>query len=148
MALVRTLTLFVALAASAAAAQEKTVTVADFTGTWNIELMSHQIALVIEPKEANNVTATMMIMGRDVLLKGELVDKTIKLVGVPGDHLSEGGHVVAKPAGQGGQAITVTMQDDGTIAGEMMTNQGPAKWTGEKLRTRKKGPQKAQMAQR
>lgn len=130
------LALVVTALASAAAAQEKKVSVADFAGTWNIEVMSHQIALVIEPKEANTVTATMMVMGNDVPLKGELVDKTITLVGIPGDTQSHGGHVQAKP---GGQAITVTMQDDGTIAGEMMTNNGPVKWTGEKLRTRKKG---------
>ena len=29
--------------------------------------------------------------------------------------------------------IVVTLQEDGTIVGEMMTNQGPVKWTGEKL---------------
>ena len=125
-----------ALTAAGTAAQEKKVTVADFAGTWNIEVMSHQVALVIEPKEANTVTATMMVMGNDVPLKGELVDKTITLVGIPGETHSQGGHVQATP---GGQAITVTMQDDGTIAGEMMTNHGPVKWTGEKLRPRKKG---------
>ena len=27
--------------------------------------------------------------------------------------------------------------DDGTLAGEMMTNAGPAKWTGERLKKRK-----------
>jgi hypothetical protein len=136
MALVRIASLAVALLAATAAAQERKITVADFAGTWNIEVMSHQIALVIEPKEANTVTATMMVMGNDVPLKGELVDKTITLVGIPGETHSQGPHVQAKP---GGQAITVTMQDDGTIAGEMMTNNGPVKWTGEKLRTRKKG---------
>lgn len=130
------LLLVFAVAAAGAAAQEKKLTSADFAGTWNIEVMSHQIALVIEPKEANTVTATMMVMGNDVPLKGELVDKTITLVGIPGETHSQGAHVQAKP---GGQAITVTMQDDGTIAGEMMTNNGPVKWTGEKLRTRKKG---------
>lgn len=130
------LLLALAVAASGAAAQEKKLTSADFAGTWNIEVMSHQIALVIEPKESNTVTATMMVMGNDVPLKGELVDKTITLVGIPGETHSQGGHVQAK---HGGQAITVTMQDDGTIAGEMMTNNGPVKWTGEKLRTRKKG---------
>ena len=136
MALVRIASLAVALLATTAAAQEKKVTVADFAGTWNIEVMSHQIALVIEPKEANTVTATMMVMGNDVPLKGELVDKTITLVGIPGETQSQGAHVQAKP---GGQAITVTLQEDGTIAGEMMTHDGPVKWTGEKLRTRKKG---------
>jgi hypothetical protein len=134
------LTVLIAISGAAAFAQDNKVTVADFAGTWNIEVMSHQMALVIEPKDAGSVTATMMVMGRDVALKGDLVDRTIKLVGIPGDpSTAEGGHVVAKPAGTGGQAITVTLQKDGTIAGEMMTNNGPVKWVGEKLKTRKKG---------
>jgi hypothetical protein len=128
--------LSIAVLTTALTAQGRQPSVADFAGTWNIELMSHQIALVIDPQEANTVTATLMIMGRDVPLEGELVDRTIALVGIPGETTS-GGHVVAKP-GTTGQAITVTLQEDGTIAGEMMTSQGPAKWTGEKLKTRKK----------
>jgi hypothetical protein len=132
-----------------AAAQEKKVTVADFAGTWNIEVMSHQIAMVIEPSEGNSVTATMMMMGRDTLLKGELVDKTLTLVGVkseangtmPPEHGTPGHDhdVPAAAAGGGAKPILVTLQEDGTIAGEMMTNQGPVKWTGEKLRAKKKG---------
>ena len=81
--MLKTLTFVAALAvAVTAAAQDKKVTAADFAGTWNIEAMSHQIALVIEPAEGNKVTATMMMMGRDMLLKGELVDRTLTLVGV------------------------------------------------------------------
>lgn len=133
-----------ALVAVGATAQEKKVTVADFVGTWNIEVMSHQIALVIEAADGNKATGTMMAMGRDTLLKGELVDRTITFVGVkteananmPGDHQPPGsaanGQATAKP-------ITVTLQEDGTITGEMMTTGGPVKWTGEKLRARKKG---------
>ena len=132
--------------ASAAVAQEKKVTTADFAGTWNIEVMSHQIALVVEPAEGNKVTATMMMMGRDTLLKGELVEKTLTLVGVkseangamPPEHGSPG-HDHEAPAGAGPKPITVTLQEDGTIAGEMMTSAGPMKWTGEKLRAKKKG---------
>jgi len=76
-------TLAAALAVTAiAAAQDRKVTTADFAGTWNIEVMSHQIALVIEPAEDNKVTATMMMMGRDTLLKGDLSDRTLTLVGV------------------------------------------------------------------
>jgi len=118
---------------TAVAAQDKTFTVDDFAGTWNIEVMSHQVALVIEKQEGNKVTATMMMMGRDVPLKGELVDRTMTFVGVKPE--GEGGHVnVAANA----RPIVVTMQDDGTLTGEMMTNNGPVKWTAEKLRTRKK----------
>ena len=70
------------LAGASASAQDKKVTVDDFVGTWNIEVMSHQVALVIEKQDANKVTGTMMMMGRDVPLKGELVDRTITFVGV------------------------------------------------------------------
>ena len=35
--------------------------------------------------------------------------------------------------------IVVTLQEDGTLSGEMMTTGGPVKWTGEKLKAKKKG---------
>ena len=125
------------LTASLAAAQDKKpVTVADFAGTWNVEVMSHQIALVIEPQEGNKVTATMMMMGTDVPLKGELVDDTLTLTGVKPEAGAVGAHV---PQGPGAKPITVKLLEDGTVAGEMMTSNGPVKWTGEKLQTKKKG---------
>ena len=81
--MVKPLTLAVALMVlSTTAFAQKTATVADFAGTWNIELMSHQIALVIEPLDGNKVNATMMMMGRDVPLQGELVDNTLLLKGL------------------------------------------------------------------
>ncbi len=126
-----------ALTASIAAAQDKKpVTVADFAGTWNVEVMSHQIALVIEPQDGNMVTATMMMMGTDVPLRGELVGDTLTLTGVKPEAGAAGAHV---PQGPGAKPITVKLQEDGTVAGEMMTNNGPVKWTGEKLKTKKKG---------
>jgi hypothetical protein len=132
--MVRTTVVVVALLVAGSSAQDKKFTVDDFVGTWNIEVMSHQVALVIEKQEANKVTGTMMMMGRDVPLKGELVDRTITFVGVKPEG-EAGGHVnVAANA----KPIVVTMQDDGTLTGEMMTNNGPVKWTGEKLKTRKK----------
>ena len=132
--------------ATAASAQDKKVTTADFAGTWNIEVMSHQIAMVIEPAEGNKVTATMMMMGRDTLLKGELTDRTLTLTGVkteatgkmPPEHGTPG-HDHEVPAAAAPKPIIVTLQEDGTIAGEMMTTGGPVKWTGEKLRAKKKG---------
>jgi hypothetical protein len=139
-----TVVALIAFATAATFAQEKKVTVADFAGTWNIEMMSHQIALVIEPADGNKVTATMMMMGRDTPLKGELTERTLSLVGVK----PEGGAAAAAPAApEHGPApsanapkpIVITLQEDGTITGEMMTSQGPVKWTGEKLKTKKKG---------
>jgi hypothetical protein len=135
-------------AAKVEAQQKKNVTVADFVGTWNIEMMSHQIALVIEAGEGNKVTATMMMMNNDTPLKGELVADTLTLTGVKKEG-SEGSAAVIAPNGATEappqrmmpppKPITVTLMEDGTIGGEMMTNQGPVKWTGEKLRTKKKG---------
>ena len=133
--------------ATTAVAQDKKITTADFAGTWNIEVMSHQIALVVEPTEGNKVNATMMMMGRDTVLKGELADRTLTLVGVktegngamPPEHGTPGHDHDVPGAGPAPKPIIVTLQEDGTIAGEMMTTGGPVKWTGEKLRTRKKG---------
>ena len=135
-----------ALAGAAVFAQEKTVTVADFVGTWNIEVMSHQVALVIEPQEGNKVTGTMMMMGRDVPLKGELAGRRISFVGVKEveSHVESAHTGGASTAGNQSPAanakpIVVTLLEDGTLSGEMMTTGGPVKWVGEKLRTKKKG---------
>lgn len=143
---------FALTAATVSAQQKKNVTVADFVGTWNIEMMSHQIALVIEPViepgGGNKVTATMMMMNNDVPLKGELAADTLTLVGVKKEG-SEGGAALITPHGSAEaqpqrampppRPITVVLMDDGTIQAEMMTPQGPVKGTGEKLRAKKKG---------
>ncbi len=145
-----TLAIVLALAAGASAQEKPAVTTADFAGTWNIEVMSHQIALVIEATEGNKVTATMMAMGRDTPLKGELVDRTLTLVGVKTDAEAAAApdpaaaHAAAEP-GAGHEAhaapapkpIIATLQDDGTLVGEMTTTAGPVKWTAEKLKKRK-----------
>lgn len=123
-------------------AQEKTISVDDFAGTWNIEFMSHQLALVIEPAGANKATATLMVMGRDIPLKGELVGRTITFTGVK----PEGEAAEATPShggvtannGPAAKPIVVTLQQDGTLTGEMMTNNGPGTWTAEKLKPRRK----------
>ena len=135
----------IALAGASTFAQEKPVTIADFAGTWNIEVMSHQVALVIEPQEGNKVTGTMMMMGRDLPLEGELAGRSISFVGVKEveTHV-EAAHAGASPVGGQNPAanakpIVVTLLEDGTLSGEMMTSGGPVKWVGEKLKTKKKG---------
>lgn len=132
------------LAATSSLAAQPTVTTTDFAGTWNIEFMSHQIALVIEPADATHVTATMMMMGRDLALKGELAGRTLTLVrdkaaaaADPAPGAGAPPHGAQPGAGAEPKPITVTLNEDGTIAGEMMTTQGPGTWTGERLRKRK-----------
>lgn len=130
-------------AVAGVAAAQGSVTTAAFSGTWNIEFMSHQIALVIEPKDATHVTATMMMPGgRDLALVGVLAGRTLTLTGDPAaagagassaDQAASGAPSHPPPA----RPIAVTLQDDGTIIGEMMTANGPGTWTGERLRKRK-----------
>jgi hypothetical protein len=139
------LAVLLAAAGASTSAQDKAVTVADFAGTWNIEVMSHQVALVIEAQEGNKVTGTMMMMGRDVPLKGELAGRSISFVGVKEVEAHvEAAHGGASPAGSqnsnaNAKPIVVTLLEDGTLSGEMMTSGGPVKWVGEKLKARKKG---------
>lgn len=145
MTIIRFALAVLACAWTTAASAQPPVTTADFSGTWNIELMSHQIALVIEPKDATHVTATMMMMGRDVALKGELTERTLTLVADRSDPATAAGHGAPSPATEGAtpaekpapRPIVVTLQDDGTISGTMMTTAGPANWTGERLKKRK-----------
>ena len=132
-------TFALAAIAVAVSAQEKKITVDDFVGTWNIELMSHQVALVVEPADGTKVNATLMVMGRDTPLKGEFADRSITLSAIKQEGEGGGPGVHAAPASSGAKPLVITMQDDGTIAGEMMTQQGPVKFTGEKLKTKKKG---------
>lgn len=133
------LTLALTVVTSAAFAQARSATLADYEGTWNIELMSHQIALVVEPKDDGTAAATMMIMGNDLHLKGEVVNGELVLKGVKpeGTETSPSVHMV--PASEGARPIVIKLQEDGTINGEMMTQMGAAKFTGEKLKAKKKG---------
>ena len=143
--MIRKLTFAIAVMALAvtASAQEKKLTVADFAGTWNIEVMSHQIALVVEPKDDTKVDATLMIMGRDQLLTGEVIDGVLTLAGVKpqgaeGDSGAAGPHSVPSSNQNGERPLVITLNEDGTISGEMTTQMGVTKFTGEKLKATKK----------
>jgi hypothetical protein len=122
------------------------VTTADFAGTWNIDVASHQVALVIEVTDETHVTATMMMMGRDLPLNGTLAGRTLTLVGIKAPGTPAGGaaaearlHAGAPDATPSAppKPITVSLEEDGTLSGEMMTTQGPTTWTGKRLKTRK-----------
>ena len=93
----------------------------------------------------------MMTMGRDTLLKGELVDRTMTLVGVKTDAEAAAApdpaaaHAAAEPgagheahAAPAAKPIIATLQDDGTLVGEMTTTIGSGEVDGEKLKKRKK----------
>ena len=130
MAMVRILVLAVALAVSAAAttAQDKSATgsLTDVTGVWVMMVEGHQIGLELEQK-ADKVEGIMHAMGRRILLVGSFVDRTLTLKGErPEDQLPHGNS-------EGGP-ITATMLDNGTLEGELSTNRGRTKWTGERFK--------------
>ena len=117
------------LTAAAAAAQpaESAGSLTDVTGTWVMEVGGHQIALELEQKETR-VEGVMHAMGQRVLLIGEYKDRALTL---KGERPEDGaGH-----DGKGGP-IVANMLDNGTFEGELSTNHGRMKWTGERFKKR------------
>jgi hypothetical protein len=112
---------------AAAAAQDKKAAGPSVAGTWNMTLMSHQVALELT-QTGKAVTGTLMMMGKDVPVEGEFVDRVLTLVGVGakvgGDQ--HGGEAVALK-------LTGKLLEDDTLKGEFATARGPAEWTAERL---------------
>lgn len=126
--LIHVLAAALTLIAPASATQEKTPagSLTDVTGVWVMLVEGHQIALELEQKGAK-VEGIMHAMGQRILLIGDYTDRKLTLKGErPEDQLPHG-HSEAGP-------ITATMLDDGTLAGELSTNKGRTKWTGERFK--------------
>jgi hypothetical protein len=116
------------LASGSAAAQEpQSGSLTDVTGTWVMLVAGHQIALELEQKDTK-VEGIMHSMGQRVLLIGDYKDRTLTL---KGERPEDG-------AGHDGKAgpIVATMLDNGTLEGELSTNHGRTKWTGERFKKR------------
>ena len=118
-----------AMAGSAAAQEKKADDKSSVAGTWDVNLMSHQIGLVLE-QDGTKVTGTMMMMGKDIEMEGEFADGKLRLVG-KGASFARRDDPHGKPT-----PITLTgvMNEDGTLEGEVPGPQGPAKWTAERLK--------------
>lgn len=99
----------------------------DVSGVWIMMIEGHQVGLELEQKETV-VKGVMLIMGQRQLLEGTYTDRTLTLKGEKGPDGSAGPHG-APNAGP----IVATMLDDGTLEGELSTNRGRTKWTGERL---------------
>ncbi len=128
------LTLALALVASISAAaggrQTPAGSLTDVTGVWTMLVEGHSFGLELEQKE-HKVEGVMLAMGRRVLLVGDFVDHVLTLKGErpeDGAGFSHGGE--EPKAGP----IVATMKDDGTLDGELSTNRGRTKWTGERLK--------------
>ena len=103
----------------------------DVTGVWTMQVESHQMGLELEQK-GTKVEGVMLAMGQRILLVGTYVDRTLTLKG----ERPEGGSGSAPPPDSGAGPIVATMKDDGTLDGELSTQRGRAKWTGERLQKR------------
>lgn len=99
----------------------------DLTGTWVMLVAGHQFALELEQKDTR-VEGVMHSMGQRVLLIGEYKDRALTL---KGERPEDG-------TGHDGKAgpIVATMLDNGTLEGELSTNHGRTKWTGERFKKR------------
>jgi hypothetical protein len=130
--MVRTFAVIIALVALTArlAAQDKKPagSLTDVTGVWVMQVASHQVGLELEQK-GTVVEGVMLAMGQRILLIGEYVDRMLTLKGEKPEDGAPAPHV----GGPGGGPITAKMLDDGTLEGELSTNQGRTKWTGERL---------------
>ena len=98
----------------------------DVSGVWVMMIEGHQIGLELDQK-SDKVEGIMHAMGQRILLVGSYVDRKLTLKGErPEDQLPHGN----SEAGP----ITATMLDNGTLEGELSTNRGRTKWTGERFK--------------
>ena len=114
--------------------QEPPPSLTDVTGVWIMLVEGHQIGLELEQKNTT-VEGVMHVMGRRQLLKGTYVDRTLTLVREKLEGESGGPHGDSHDNPHAGP-IEARMLDDGTLEGELSTNRGRTKWTGERLRKR------------
>ncbi|HEX6164064.1 MAG TPA: hypothetical protein VFZ31_11905, partial [Vicinamibacterales bacterium] len=80
--MLKAFTLAIALGASLAAQQDPKLN--DITGTWVIEIESHQLGLEVEQKDTT-VEGTLYAMGDRIPLTGTYIDRNLVLKGVPMD---------------------------------------------------------------
>jgi hypothetical protein len=114
--------------APAAWAQGKPAgSLSDVSGVWIMLVEGHQIGLELEQKETV-VKGVMLVMGSRQLLEGSYVDRTLTLKAERSEDGSAGPH-----GSPNAGPIVATMLDDGTLEGELSTNRGRTKWTGERL---------------
>ena len=104
----------------------------DVTGVWTMLVESHQMGLELEQRGAK-VEGVMLAMGQRILLVGSYVERVLTL---KGERPEDSGGIAHGGDGSGAGPIVATMKGDGTLEGELSTQRGRAKWTGERLKKR------------
>ena len=102
---------------------------ADVAGTWNISLQGHQLALVLEQKDAA-VSGTLMLMNVDVPMTGTFKSGALALSGNGEGDAS--GHLNGKVS------VDATLADDGTLSGTLVSPRGKIAFKAERLKRRPK----------
>ena len=106
--------------------EAKAGSLTDVGGVWVMMVEGHQIGLELDQK-GDKVEGIMHAMGQRILLVGTYVDRKLTLKGErPEDQLPHGN----SDAGP----ITAMMLDNGMLEGELSTNKGRTKWTGERFK--------------
>ena len=105
----------------------------DVSGVWIMLIEGHQVGLELEQAESA-VKGVMLLMGQRILLTGTYTNRELSLVREKTE--DEPVHPHGGTGGKAGGPITARMLDDGTLEGELTTNRGPTKWTGERLQKR------------
>ncbi len=118
------------LAQGLSAQQEKApASTTDLTGEWVMNIESHQMGLELE-QDGTKVQGVLHAMGGRQLLVGTFIDGTLTLKG----EKPEGGADDPPPAAGGAGPIVAKLLDNGTLEGELSTNHGRMKWTGERFK--------------
>jgi hypothetical protein len=102
----------------------------DVSGVWIMLIEGHQVGLELEQKDTE-VKGVILMMGQRQLLEGTYVERTLTLKGETTEDAPPSTHGAARRG-----PITARMLDDGTLEGELTTNRGLTKWTGERLQKR------------
>jgi hypothetical protein len=123
----------IALLGSSAVALEQpkpSGSLTDTSGVWIMLIEGHQVGLELE-QDGSSVKGVMLMMGQRILLTGTFENRELSLVREKTDNDDP------QPNPHGGATsggpITARMLDDGTLEGELTTNRGRTKWTGERL---------------
>ncbi|MGE3274733.1 MAG: hypothetical protein AB7O67_06450 [Vicinamibacterales bacterium] len=97
----------------------------DISGVWALTLMSHQVGLELE-QDGGTLKGRLLIMGQYVPVTGAFSGETFTLTGdAKVGHRSDANAVPLE--------LTGHLEEDGTLAGEVATSDGPQAWTGERL---------------
>jgi hypothetical protein len=116
----------VIVAAASIAHAQPDAKLTDVTGTWVMNLESHQLGLELE-QQGSRVEGVLHAMGARILLVGSYADRKLELKG-------ERAEDQLPHAGNDAGPIIATMLDDGTLEGELSTTRGRSKWTGERFK--------------